>query len=94
MKTRAGIGEACARKFAEHNAKLILIGRREDRLKSLKSDLCKQYPNLKVHTISMSVTDTDAIYKLPTNLPNEVMSFIVYYYYKKATHNYKSLFIY
>lgn len=67
----AGIGEACARRLAKHNVKLVLLGRRDEKLKQLKSDLIKQYPYLAVHTVAVSVTDLDAIAKLPQTLPNE-----------------------
>jgi 3-hydroxy acid dehydrogenase/malonic semialdehyde reductase len=38
----AGIGEACARKFAKHGAKLILTGRRRDRLEALAAELATE----------------------------------------------------
>ncbi len=39
----SGIGEACARKFAEAGDRLILNGRRKDRLEALKNSLEKEY---------------------------------------------------
>jgi 3-hydroxy acid dehydrogenase / malonic semialdehyde reductase len=39
----SGIGEACARIFARHGAKLILAARRDKRLKTLSEDLKKKY---------------------------------------------------
>ena len=38
----SGFGEACARKFAQAGWKLVLTGRREDRLKALCEELSKQ----------------------------------------------------
>lgn len=67
----AGIGKACARRLAKHDAKLVLLGRRDDRLKELKDELIKAYPLLKVHTVSLSVTDLDAVAALPSTLPKE-----------------------
>lgn len=67
----AGIGEACAKRLAPHNVKLVLLGRREDRLKALKNDLLKAHPSLKVHTVALSVTDLDSVAKLPSTLPKE-----------------------
>lgn len=67
----AGIGAACAWRFADEGAKLVLIGRRENRLKELKSELLKEHPQLKVHTVAMSVTDLPAVAALPEQLPAE-----------------------
>ena len=66
-----GIGKACALRFAEHDCRLILLGRRDELLKSLKKDLLTQNPKLKVHTVAISVTDLDAIKALPSTLPKE-----------------------
>ncbi|CAM2730491.1 unnamed protein product [Rotaria socialis] len=46
----AGIGEACAWQFAEQGSKLILVGRREDRLAALKKEINTDYPAVKIHT--------------------------------------------
>jgi serine 3-dehydrogenase len=39
----SGIGEACARIFAQAGAKLILVARRQDRLEQLAEQLSKEY---------------------------------------------------
>lgn len=67
----AGIGESCAWAFAGEGAKLILVGRRETRLTTLKQQLLTEYPELRVHVLAMSVTDIDAVAKLPQTLPDE-----------------------
>jgi 3-hydroxy acid dehydrogenase / malonic semialdehyde reductase len=45
----AGIGEACARHFAEKGCKLILTGRRSDRLNSLAEDLQSRFQSQITH---------------------------------------------
>lgn len=67
----AGIGSACAWRFADEGSKLILIGRRGDRLEELKSELIEEYPTLKIHCEAMSVTDLPAVEALPNKLPDE-----------------------
>jgi NADP-dependent 3-hydroxy acid dehydrogenase YdfG len=70
----AGIGQAIAWQFAERGSKLVLIGRRSERLEVLKTDLLKYYPLLEIHTIAMSVTDLDKVSKLPVLLPESFRS--------------------
>lgn len=41
---------ACAWQFAELGSKLILLGRREDRLEELKKAITDEYPEVKVLT--------------------------------------------
>ena len=48
----SGIGEATARIFSDHGIDLIICGRREDRLQSLKSELSRK---VKVHTLTFDV---------------------------------------
>lgn len=67
----AGIGEACAWRFANEGCKLILVGRREDRLKKLKSELITEYQDSKVHIEALSVSDMEAVASLPQRLPSE-----------------------
>ena len=65
----AGIGLACAWRFADEGSSLVLVGRRQDRLDALKQELVKSHPHIKVHVVAMSVTDFDAVAKLPQSLP-------------------------
>lgn len=65
----SGIGASCAWQFAEQGCNLIFIGRREDKLLSLKKEIIAAYPNTAVHTVAMSVTDLQQIAELPKILP-------------------------
>lgn len=67
----AGIGESCAWKFAEKKANLILLGRRKERLNELKKKIESAHPSVKIHTVSISVTDAKAVRELPSSLPAE-----------------------
>lgn len=55
----SGIGKASAEVFAESKANLILTGRREDRLKTLKEGLQKEH-SIEVQTFSFDIRDRDA----------------------------------
>lgn len=67
----AGIGAACAMRFAENGAKLVLVGRRGDRLEELKKEINHVYPQVRILTVPLSVTDYDAVAALPKQLPME-----------------------
>jgi NADP-dependent 3-hydroxy acid dehydrogenase YdfG len=67
----AGIGASCAWQFAEEGCHLILVGRRDDRLQSLKKEITQAFPEVDVHTVAMSVTDFDKVAELPKNLPEK-----------------------
>jgi NADP-dependent 3-hydroxy acid dehydrogenase YdfG len=70
----AGIGEACAITLAKHNVKLILVGRRIDKLEQLKAAIQKQYPGVEIHVEALSVTDMPTVASLPNRLPKEFAS--------------------
>ena len=53
----SGIGEATARAFAKEGENLILTGRRVERLEALKEELRATYPDQKVWTFALDVTD-------------------------------------
>lgn len=56
----AGIGEACARYFAERGSHLLLSARRADRIHTLASALAKQH-GVEVRGHALDVTDRDAV---------------------------------
>ena len=53
----SGIGEACARAFAKDGANLVLTGRRVQRLEALQREFEELYPEQKVWTFALDVTD-------------------------------------
>lgn len=69
----AGIGEACAWRFAETGSQLLLIGRRTERLDTLKHAIVQKYPDSpKPHCLSLNIMDIDHIKTLPNDLPDSV----------------------
>lgn len=64
----AGIGRATARIFAEHNYRLILNGRRADRLEDLKTELEEAFVT-EVHILPFDVRDVDAMQMAFESLP-------------------------
>lgn len=65
----SGFGKATALKFAKNGYDVILLGRREERLKKLKDDILKM--GVKAHTICADVRDKEAVFKAIDNLPDE-----------------------
>lgn len=63
----AGIGEACAHKFAADGDNLILTGRRAERLQSVKEALQKLYP-VKIETCCFDVQVKEAVFNAMENL--------------------------
>lgn len=67
----SGIGRACARIFAKNNFKVIICGRREDRLAELQDELSQR---TEVHTLLFDVSKkkavSEAISSLPENFAN------------------------
>ncbi len=66
----SGIGEACAIKFAQANANIIITGRREERLLILKKMLETQY-QCKVLALCFDVQKKEDVFSALTNLPTE-----------------------
>ena len=64
----SGIGMATARLFAENGLKLILCGRRGERLKSLSEALSKI---TEVHTLKFDVRNKEAVFAAVQSLPEE-----------------------
>ncbi len=62
----SGIGEACARKFAQAGCRLILAGRREERLKKLAHEL-----KAETHLLQLDVRDRYAVEAAITELPKD-----------------------
>ncbi|MFA6408904.1 MAG: SDR family oxidoreductase [Gammaproteobacteria bacterium] len=66
----SGIGEACAKIFAQNGAKLILCARREERIKKLAAEFKKQY-NTMCHLLVLDVSKRDAVAQKISTLPND-----------------------
>ncbi|HEY3290186.1 MAG TPA: SDR family oxidoreductase [Anaerolineae bacterium] len=62
----SGIGEACARAFANAGAKLILAARRYERLQKLAAEL-----KTPTHLMTLDVRDQQAVAKAIAGLPSE-----------------------
>jgi len=65
----SGIGEACARRFAEGGYDLILTARRADKLEAIKAEL--EADGAKVRTLAFDVRDADAAEKAIASLDTE-----------------------
>ncbi|MEO6541013.1 MAG: SDR family NAD(P)-dependent oxidoreductase [Ferruginibacter sp.] len=64
----AGIGKACAIKFASAKYNVIITGRRQERLTQLRSELEKEY-GIEVLPLCFDVQDRNAVTAALTNLP-------------------------
>lgn len=62
----SGFGEACARKFAASGDKLILTGRRRNRLEELKKEL---QDTVQVLPLAFDVQDREAVFAAMSGLP-------------------------
>lgn len=60
----AGIGQEMARQLAPHAASLILVARREDRLRGLADELRAGHPKLQVYTRAVDLSDPAQIQSL------------------------------
>ena len=63
----AGIGKACAGRFAAEGARLVLTARRLSRLEELKAGLEKER-GTEVHVFPLDVRDRDAVARLADDL--------------------------
>ncbi len=66
----SGIGRATARKFAEHGFKIIITGRREDRLEALKTEFKETYDN-DIKTLNFDVRNIAEVKSMIENLDEE-----------------------
>lgn len=66
----AGIGEATAQIFAQNQFRLILVGRREERLEELKLKLAQTFQS-EVTTLCLDVRDVNAVHSHFNALPSE-----------------------
>lgn len=64
----SGFGAACARRFAADGWRLILCGRRQDRLDALRAELAASVP---VHAFPLDVRDETAVNAAVAALPAE-----------------------
>lgn len=62
----SGIGLAMAKSLAAKGMGLLLVARRLDRLEQLKSDLIKEYPNLRIDIIDSDINDTGLAQRIET----------------------------
>lgn len=62
----SGIGRATAQILAKNNYKIILCGRREDRLTALEKELSEY---TEIHTLSFDVRDKKAVFESINSLP-------------------------
>lgn len=67
----AGIGKASAWQFGEYRCNLILTGRREERLQSLKTELEDTY-TIKVQTSSFDIRDREACQQFVDSLEQPI----------------------
>jgi NADP-dependent 3-hydroxy acid dehydrogenase YdfG len=66
----SGIGEALARKFAENGDRLILTGRRAERLENLKSELHQLFQS-EVLCLNFDVRELSAVEKAIDSIPDD-----------------------
>ncbi|WP_228236483.1 SDR family oxidoreductase [Allomuricauda sp. M10] len=67
----SGIGKATAELFAKEGFRLILCGRRQERLDELKKELGNK---TEIHTLTFDVRDREAVFSAIENLPDEFSS--------------------
>ncbi len=62
----SGFGEATARRFAAEGGRVIIAGRRADRLRALADEL-----GAKAHAVTLDVRDREAVFREIENLPTK-----------------------
>ena len=68
----SGLGAGMARALAARGRDLALCARRVDRLDELKSELTRQYPNIKVAVAALDVNDHEQVPKVFAELAGEL----------------------
>lgn len=66
----SGIGRACAEAFAAKGDRIIINGRREERLQTLQEDLVSRW-NAEVHPLPFDVRKKEAVMEAIHDLPDE-----------------------
>jgi 3-hydroxy acid dehydrogenase / malonic semialdehyde reductase len=66
----SGIGEACARRFAEQGSSVLLVARRSERVEALAKELHDQH-DVETHAHGLDVTDRVAVFRYVEMLANE-----------------------
>lgn len=66
----SGFGKACAQRFAKEGYRVIINGRRAERLMQLKEELQSQY-KAQVHVLVFDVREKEEVYKSIQTLPQE-----------------------
>lgn len=64
----SGIGRATAELFAKNKIKLVLCGRRKERLIKLEKELS---PFTKIHTLNFDIREKEAVFKAIESLPSD-----------------------
>lgn len=66
----SGIGEACARVFAEHGAHVLLTARRSERVRALAEEVAEAH-GIDARSWTLDVTDREAVFALADSLEAE-----------------------
>lgn len=66
----SGFGEAIARRYLSEGHRVIAAGRRQDRLEGLRASLSADQ-QARLHTVVLDVTQKDAVFALPSQLPSD-----------------------